>query len=97
MRAGYADIDPEAEYQARSLGARPLRAFLTATVPALRPSLLAATIISFLVGWSDYVITVVVGGGHLMTVPMLLAAAMSGAGNESAVAAMALALLAPYS
>ncbi len=95
MRAGYAALDPDLERQARTLGAGPMRAFATVTAPALRNPLLATASIAFLVGWSDYIITVVVGGGRLVTVPMLLAAAMSGSGNEPLVAAVALTALAP--
>jgi len=95
LRAAYAALEPDLEAQARALGASRARAFRTVTVPALRTPLLAAAVAAFLVGWSDYVITVVVGGGSLLTMPMLLASALSGTGNEPATAVLAVLTLAP--
>ena len=60
-------------------------------LPAVRSSILVAALLAFLVGWSDYVVTLLVGGGQLVTAPVLLGAAASGSGNDSTVAVMALA------
>ena len=64
-------------------------------LPAVRGSILVAALLAFLVGWSDYVVTLLVGGGQLVTGPVLLGAAASGSGNDSMVAAMAMATLLP--
>lgn len=95
VRAAYTAVDPLVEDQARMLGASARRAFWQVTVPAIRPALLAAAGLAFLVGWSDYVVTVVIGGGQLVTTPVLLAAATSGTGNEPVVAALAIGSLLP--
>lgn len=95
VRAAYAAIDPALEDQARMLGAGRWGVVRNVTVPALRPALVIAAALAFLVGWSDYIVTVLVGGGRLVTAPVLLAAAASGTGNEPTVAAIAAASLLP--
>lgn len=92
---GFARTSPELEDQARALGATPAQATRRVVLPAVRSSILVAALLAFLVGWSDYVVTLLVGGGQLVTAPVLLGAAASGSGNDSMVAAMALATLVP--
>lgn len=95
VAAGYARLDRDVEEQARSLGASPRQARWRATLPAVRRPLLVAAVLAFLVGWSDYVVTLLLGGGRLLTLPVLLGSAASGAGNEPAVAALGVATAAP--
>ena len=91
MRAAYTATDPDLEAQARMLGAGPRGVLWRVTLPALRPALLTAGAMAFLVGWSDYVVTLVLGGGRVVTAPILLASSASGTGNEPLVAAIAVA------
>lgn len=92
---GFARASPELEAQARALGATARQARLRVVLPAVRGSILVAALLAFLVGWSDYVVTLLVGGGQLVTAPVLLGAAASGSGNDSMVAVMALTTLLP--
>ena len=92
---GYARTPPQLEEQARALGASGRQARLRVVLPAMRRSVLVAALLAFLVGWSDYVVTLLVGGGQLVTAPVLLGAAASGTGNEAGVAVMALATVVP--
>jgi putative spermidine/putrescine transport system permease protein len=65
-------------------------------LPLLTPALTVASFLAFLVGWSDYLVTLLVGGGQVITLPMLLGSAASGTGNESVVAVLAvLAIITP--
>lgn len=93
--AGYARTSPDLEAQARALGATAAQARRRVVLPALRGSVVTAALLAFLVGWSDYVVTVLIGGGQLVTAPVLLGSAASGSGNEALVAVVALATLAP--
>ena len=93
--AAYAGIDPAVEEQARLLGATPRQALLRVTLPTLRPAIAAAAFLAFLVGWSDYIVTLVIGGGQLVTLPMLIAAAASGSGNEPVLAALSIVSVLP--
>lgn len=94
--ARYAALDPAVEEQARLLGATPAKTLAFVTIPALAPALATAAFMAFLVGWTDYAVTVLVGGGQLVTLPLLVAGAASGTGNEPAVAVLStLSLLPP--
>ena len=86
----YSALDPALEEQARLLGASASQAFTKVTLPALAPALATSLFLSFLVGWTDYAVTLLVGGGQLVTLPMLIGSAASAAGNEPVVAALSL-------
>ncbi len=92
---GFARTSPELEAQARALGASARQARWRVVLPAMRGSILVAGLLAFLVGWSDYVVTLLVGGGRLITAPVLLGSAASGSGNDAQVAVLAVATLLP--
>ncbi len=95
MRVAYGAHDLGFEEEARTLGASRRQVLLRVQLPLLAPALARSAFLAFLVGWSDYVITLLVGGGELVTVPMLVAAAAAGTGNESAVAVLSVAAVLP--
>ena len=96
MRVAYLSHDLAYEQEARTLGASPRAVLWHVHLPLLTPALTVASFLAFLVGWSDYLVTLLVGGGQVITLPMLLASAASGTGNESVVAVLAvLAILSP--
>ena len=88
------NLDPDLAAQARSLGATPARALLRVTLPALAPGLMAGALFAFLVSWSQYILTLVIGGGKVVTLPLLLFATAN-AGRNDLTAAMALIYVAP--
>ncbi len=63
----WAGVDPRAERAARTLGAGPLRAFVTATVPALLPAVASAAAVVFLFCATSFGIVLVVGGSRFRT------------------------------
>jgi putative spermidine/putrescine transport system permease protein len=87
--------DPHYAEEARTLGATATTAFWRVQLPLLAPALAGAAFLAFLVGWSDYIVTLTVGAGQLVTVPLLLASYTSSVGNESVVAVLALAGVVP--
>ncbi|WP_370247199.1 ABC transporter permease [Nocardioides sp.] len=87
---GYTRVTPQWHDQARALGASPRQAHRWVVRPAMRRSLLLATGLAFLVGWSDYAVTLLLGGGRTLTLPILLGASAAGTGNENTTAALAL-------
>ena len=95
MRVGYGAYDRGYEEEARTLGASKSMILWRIQVPLLAPSLSAAAFIAFLVGWSDYVVTLLVGGGRLVTVPILVASFAAGTGNDAVVAALSLTAVLP--
>ncbi|MEM7522713.1 MAG: ABC transporter permease [Pseudomonadota bacterium] len=70
--AVFAGFDPSYEAQARSLGASPLSAFRHVTLPAVLPGVLVGALFAFLVSWSQYILTLTIGGGRVVTLPLLL-------------------------
>jgi len=94
MRAAYAAYDVAFEDEARTLGASPGAVRWRVRLPLLAPALVGAAFLAFLVGWSDYIVTLLLGGGRYVTLPILVASAASGTGNEPTVAALSLVALA---
>ncbi len=68
----------ELEEAARTLGASAWRAFLYVTLPQVAPGVAVAALFGFLISWSQYVLTLLIGGGNVVTLPMLLFSAASG-------------------
>jgi putative spermidine/putrescine transport system permease protein len=95
MRLAYAAHDIGFEEEACTLGATPGQVFLRVQLPLIAPALARAAFLAFLVGWSDYLITLLVGGGSVVTMPVLVASAASGTGNDGIVAALSMVALIP--
>ena len=95
MYATYQAYDDRYELEARTLGASTATVLRRVHIPLVAPGLAAALFLSLLVGWSDYVVTLVVGGGRLVTLPVLVAANAAGTGNEPVVAALSLSAIVP--
>ena len=90
----FANYNPEFEEQARSLGADAIRTFWYVTLPAIFPGIVVAGLFAFLVSWSQYILTFLIGGGRVITLPVLLFSTASG-GNNANIAAMSLVFIAP--
>jgi putative spermidine/putrescine transport system permease protein len=84
MGAVFANYDTSFEEQARVLGANPLRVFLHVTFPAVMPGLIVAAFFAFLISWSEYIMTLLIGGGIVVTLPILL---FDFVGSDPAIAA----------
>ncbi len=95
MRVAFGAYDRGYEEEARTLGASRLTVLCRVQVPLLAPALSRAAFLAFLVGWSDYIVTLLIGGGQLITVPILVASFASGTGNDSVIAALSLFALIP--
>lgn len=94
MASVFADRDGALEEAARTLGASPWRAFLHVTLPQVTPGVAVAGLFAFLVSWSQYILTLLIGGGNVVTLPMLLFSAASG--NDPVItAALAIAFALP--
>ena len=93
MGAQFSNYDTSYEEQARVLGANPLRVFLHVTFPAVLPGLVVAAFFAFLISWSEYIMTVLIGGGQVVTLPILLFAFVGS--DPSVAAALSLFFIAP--
>jgi putative spermidine/putrescine transport system permease protein len=94
LAGGYARFDENFEFQSLVLGASPARTFLTVTLPLIAPNVLVASLFAFLISWSQYLLTLLIGSGRIITLPILLFSTASG-GNPTTLAALALLFLLP--
>lgn len=90
----FTNYNPDFESQARTLGATPIKTFIYVTFPAILPGIMVAGLFAFLVSWAQYILTFLIGGGRIVTLPILLFSTASG-GNNSVTAAMSLIYIAP--
>lgn len=92
--ASFAAIGPEQVEAARNLGASPLRAFMTVSLPLAAPGLMASAIFVFLISLDEFSGTFFVGVPNVRTLPLtMLNAALEG--NYQIASITALLLLVP--
>ncbi len=84
MASTFARFDTDFEAQARTLGAGVLQTFYHVTLPALLPGIVVGAFFTFLVSWSQYILTLVIGGGRVVTLPLLLFNFVSAGRNDVA-------------
>lgn len=94
LGGAFANLDLDYEAQGRSLGAGPLRVLWFVTLPLLRPALVLTALFTFLISWSEYILTLLIGGGQVQTLPLLLFAAI-GSSDMTAAAAYGLLVAVP--
>ena len=63
-------FDWRVEDAGRTLGATSWQTWRRITVPLLRPQIVEAAVIGFLISWSQFALTLVVGGGAVRTLPL---------------------------
>ena len=90
----FSNYNPEFEDQARSLGASAARVVMQVMLPLTFPGLVVAALFSFLLSWSQYLSTLIIGGGKVTTLPILLFALM-GSGDRPVAAAVSLVFVLP--
>lgn len=92
--ASFAAIGPEQVEAARNMGASPVRAFMTISLPLAAPGLMASAIFVFLISLDEFSGTFFVGVPNVQTLPLtMLNAAMEG--NYQIASITALLLLVP--
>lgn len=72
MSSVFANYDPEYEEQARSLGANTIRTFIHVTFPSISAGILVAGFFAFIISWGNYLLTLLISGGRVITVPLLM-------------------------
>lgn len=94
LTGSFSRLDPDYEAQARTLGARTFEVWWHVTFPAIAPGLAVAASFAFLISWSQYLTTLLIGGGRILTLPLILIGFQRG-GDEAIAAALSLVFLAP--
>jgi len=90
----FARYDENYEYQALALGASPFRILFEVTLPLVAPGIIVSALFAFLISWSQYLLTLLIGSGRIITLPILLFSAASG-GNPVTIAALSLLFVIP--
>ena len=90
----FSTYNTDYEDQARSLGASALRVWVRVMLPMTFSGIIVAALFSFLLSWSQYLSTLIIGGGKITTLPILLFALM-GSGDRPVAAAVSLLFVAP--
>lgn len=67
-----AAVGDKLEEQAMVLGANPIRAFFAVTLPRLLPGILSSTSMAFILSYSQYFTTLLIGGGKIKTIALVL-------------------------
>lgn len=68
----YKLIGDKLETQAKMLGASKINIFRYVTLPLLLPSILGASSMCFIIVFSQYFLTMLIGGGTVITYPMIM-------------------------
>jgi putative spermidine/putrescine transport system permease protein len=82
MLATLSSIDPGLELAARSLGARPWKAFVRITLPLALPGLATSTALSFFISFNDVIVSTFIAGSSWMTFPVRLYSQLRGQGID---------------
>ena len=90
----FSNYNLEYEHQARTLGATSWQLFSRVVLPLTLPGIMVAGLFSFLLSWSQYLSTLIIGGGRIITLPILLFALM-GSGDRPVAAAVSIVFVAP--
>jgi putative spermidine/putrescine transport system permease protein len=90
----FSNYNLDFEDQARSLGASTLSVIWRVMLPLTFPGIVVAALFSFLLSWSQYLSTLLIGGGKILTLPILLFALM-GSGDRPVAAAVSIVFVIP--
>lgn len=94
IRGVFSDYNPDFEAQARSLGASSRAVIFQIMLPLILPGVIVAALFSFLLSWSQYLSTLIIGGGKILTLPILLFSLMN-SGDRPVAAAVSLVFILP--
>lgn len=94
MSSVFENYNPDYEAQARSLGARPWQVFWFIMLPAIWPGLVVGSLFAFIISWSQYLLTLLIGGGQVVTLPILLFS-FANSGDNPITAALSIVFIAP--
>ena len=94
MSGVFANYDPAFEEQARSLGAGSTKTFFLITIPTVFPGIVIGGMFAFLISWGQYILTIIIGGGRVITLPLLLFS-FAGSGDFALTSALSIIFLLP--
>ena len=78
MSGTFANFDRSYEEQGQVLGASRVTVLRKITLPIVLPGLAVSFLFAFVISWSEYILTLLVGGAAVKTLPMVLFAFLRG-------------------
>lgn len=72
LKSGFVLMGKEMELQAKTLGANSMQVLFSVTLPLLLPSIITASVTVFIISFSQYFLTFCIGGGKILTFPLLM-------------------------
>ncbi|MGV8979994.1 ABC transporter permease [Clostridium sp.] len=81
LMVSYGTLDTALEEQAALLGAGPFSRFIYISLPHILPGMVAGASLTFLISISQYFLTLLVGGGKVITISILMFPFISGGDN----------------
>lgn len=78
MSGTFANFDKSYEEQGKVLGANRWTVLRRVTIPLVTPGVAVSFLFAFVISWSEYILTLLVGGGSIKTLPMVLFAFLRG-------------------
>ncbi len=78
LKVSYEQIGFDMENQAKVLGATTMYRFRYIVFPQILPGIIAGSGLTLLISLSQYIITVLIGGGQIVTIPLLMVPYVSG-------------------
>ena len=94
MSGIFSNYNIEFENQAYSLGANKINTFFNITLPAIFPGILIGSLFVFLISWSQYILTLLIGGGKVITLPILLFS-FANSGDKALTGALSIVFITP--
>lgn len=81
LMVSYSTLDTALEHQAAVLGAGPISRFIYISLPHILPGIVAGSSLTFLISISQYFLTLLVGGGKIITISIIMFPFISGGDN----------------
>ncbi len=78
IKAGYSVINRNYEKMGKVMGATPLKIFFKINFPMLLPAFIAGVSLVVIVSFAQYLTTLIIGGGQILTIPILMFPYISG-------------------
>ncbi|MBC2856701.1 MAG: ABC transporter permease subunit [Cetobacterium sp.] len=78
LKAGYSIFNRDYEKMGRMMGANSIEIFYKITLPIIMPAFIASSSLVLIVSFAQYLTTLIIGGGEIITIPILMFPYISG-------------------
>lgn len=72
VAASVNNLDPDLEHAAANLGAGPLTAFFTVTLPAVMPGVITGALLMFILALNEFIVSLLLVDARIVTLPVLM-------------------------